>query len=509
MSIKLVKEKFKESAMSILPIVGIVIVVSLTPVFTLTAIELQIFIASAFALIVGMTLFNIGAELSMTQMGDYAGTGLMKTKRLLLILLVALFMGFLVTIAEPDLIVLSQQVKDVVNGSVFIMNVGIGVGVFLVIALLRAIFNKPLATLLLLFYMLMFAMVAIIEELDKWALVPLAFDSGGVTTGPITVPFIMAFGVGIAATLGGKNGNENSFGFVALCSVGPILVVLASLITSHGSIMYTLPDYSMSGVLSKGLFNVLLYESINVFRALGLIFAFFFLLNLLVIKLPIKKLLQIIIGLIITFVGLVLFLTTAAIGFLPIGFSLGTQIVKSDRITVICLCFVIGMTVVLAEPAIHVLTNQVDTVTSGTVSKKSMLIALSIGVGVAIVLAMLRVILRFSILFYLIPGYFISLALSLFVPPIYTSIAFDSGGVASGPLTSTFIVPFMIGACVEYAGVHYVLEFAFGVVALVAMIPLISIQVLGFKAIISKIVKDRISMTRILRADDNQIIYFE
>lgn len=509
MSVRLIKDKFKESAVSILPIVVIVFLVSLTPIVTISMVELKIFLICSIALIIGMTLFNIGAELSMTPMGDYAGTGLMKTKKLSLILLVALFMGILVTIAEPDLIVLSNQVKDVVNASTFVISVAVGVGVFLVIALLRAVFNKELATLLLLFYMLIFALTALIEEVDKWALIPLAFDSGGVTTGPITVPFIMAFGVGIAATLGGKKGNENSFGFVALCSAGPVLVVFISLIMSHGSVNYTLPDYSISGVLANGLWKVILGEAINVFRALGLIFAFFLLLNIAIIKLPIKKLLQIVIGLLITFAGLVIFLTTASIGFLPMGFSLGSQIIKSNKMIAVGLCFIIGMTVVLAEPAIHVLINQVESVTGGSVSKKSMLVALSIGVGTAIALAVVRIVLNFPLIFYLLPGYFISLALSLFVPPLYTAIAFDSGGVASGPLTSTFIVPFMIGACVECTGADAVLELAFGVVALVAMIPLISIQTLGFKAVMSKIVKDKISMTRILRADDNQIIYFE
>lgn len=509
MKVKLIVEKFKESAVSILPVVGIVFLVSLTPLFSMDNEESKIFLISALSLIIGMTLFNIGASLSMTLMGDYAGSSLIKTKKITLILLVALLMGILVTIAEPDLIVLSQQVKDVVDSSTFILNVAIGVGVFLVISLLKVIFNRQLATLLLLFYMLIFALSALLIEIDKWELLPLAFDSGGVTTGPITVPFIMAFGVGIATTLGGKNGNENSFGFVSLCSVGPILVVLMSLILSKGTISYTLPDYSMKAMLSEGLIHKILEELVNVLRALGLTFVFFLILDFLLIKLPIKKLLQIILGLLITFVGLVIFLTTASIGFLPIGYSLGSQIVKSDKNVIIGLCFIIGMTVVLAEPAIHVLTSQVENVTGGSVSRKSMLIALSIGVGFAIALSAVRIMYRFSIIFYLIPGYFISLALSLFVPPLYTSIAFDSGGVASGPLTSTFIVPLMIGICVEMAGEENVLELAFGVVALVAMIPLISIQFLGFRAVVSKIVRDRISMTRILRADDNQIIYFE
>lgn len=506
---KMFIEKLKESAVSVLPIVLIVFVISLTPLFDLPNNELIVFLVSAVLLVIGMALFNIGAQLSMTPMGDYTGTGLIKTKKLSLILIVSLFMGILVTIAEPDLIVLSGQVKDVINGPTFIANVGVGVGTFLVISLLKVIFNKKLSMLLLLFYMLLFALTALIYEMDKNSLVPLAYDSGGVTTGPITVPFVMAFGVGIAATIGGKNSSENSFGFVALCSIGPMLVVMMSFLFSKGEISYTLPDYTMKSVMANGVLNIIIHEAWNIIKALGLMFIFFIVLNYFITKLPLKKLLQIIIGIFITFIGLVTFLTTASIGFLPIGFSLGSQLVKAKEIVAVSICFIIGTAVVLAEPAIHVLTSQVEEVTGGNVSKKSMLIALSIGVGIAIALSILRIRNGFSILFYLIPGYFISLALTLFVPPLYTAIAFDSGGVASGPMTSTFILPFMIGACAEFAGENKVMHLAFGVVALVAMIPLISIQVLGFRSIMAKIVRDRISMKRILRADDNQIIYFD
>ena len=505
---KIVKEKFKESATSILPVVLIVCLVSLTPLFNINRNELFIFLISAIALIIGMTLFNIGAEFSMTPMGDYAGTGLIKTKSLTLIILVSLFMGFLVTIAEPDLLVLSELVKDAIDSSSFVTSVGIGVGVFLVLALLKVIFNRPLSNLLLLFYMLLFALAALLSELDKGILLPLAFDSGGVTTGPLTVPFIMAFGVGIALTIGGKNSGENSFGFIALCSIGPIFVVLLALISSDVTIEYTLPDYSMKAILEVGIVNIMITEASGVAKALTFIFVFFLILNFFIMKLPIKKICQIIIGLVITFVGLVMFLTTAQVGFLPIGYKLGTQIIQSKETYAMLFCFLLGMSVVVAEPAIHVLTNQVEEVTGGNISRRSMLIALSIGVGVAITLSIYRVIKGFSIIYYLIPGYFISLALSEFVPPIYTAIAFDSGGVASGPLTSTFILPLMIGACVEYAGVDEVMQLAFGVVTLVAMTPLISIQLLGFKAIMSKVVRDKISMGRILNADDDQIIYF-
>ena len=501
--------KLKESATSILPIVGIVLLLSFTPVFSIDTFEKIVFLISAVILILGMTLFSIGAELSMMPMGDYAGSGLVKTRKLSIILFVALLMGFLVTIAEPDLLVLSQQVEAMINPQSFVMSVGVGVGIFLLIALLKMVFNKQLSILLLLFYMLLFALTALICETGKSGLIPLAYDSGGVTTGPITVPFIMAFGVGIASTLGGKNANENSFGLVSLCSIGPMLVVIAFLLLAKGDMPYSLPDYSMQAVFAEGILHILIHEAVSVLKALSFVFLFFMALNILILKLPVKKLLQIVIGMLITLTGLALFLTAAQLGFLPVGFTLGKQIVNSSNLISMGLCLVIGMTVVLAEPAIHVLTNQVEDVTGGTVTRRSMLIALSIGVGIAITLSIVRILNGFSILYYLIPGYFLSLALSVFVPPLYTAIAFDSGGVASGPLTSTFILPFMIGACAEVAGADKVMSLAFGVVSLVAMTPLISIQLLGFRAVMAKIVRDRISMGRILRADDNQIIYFE
>lgn len=505
---KLVKEKFIESLTSILPIIVIVFLLSLTPIFDLSAEEQKVFTLSAMFLIVGMSFFNIGAELSMTPMGDFAGSGLIKTKKILLILIVAFIMGCLVTIAEPDLMVLADQVEDAINSTSFIISVGLGVGVFLLFAILRILFNRQLSNLLLLFYMLIFAYSALLIETGKSYLLPLAFDSGGVTTGPITVPFLMAFGAGIATTLGGKNSNENSFGFVALCSIGPILVVLLFLILAKNGIAYTLPDYSVKTVLEEGVLNITIEHFIGVFRALAFIFIFFLVLNIFIMKLPVKKIIQIVVGIIITLIGLVMFLTSATVGFLPVGYLMGSKIIQENIYIAVGICFVIGAAVVLAEPAIHVLTSQVEDITGGAVSRRAMLVALSAGVGVALALSAIRIILKFSILFYLIPGYFISLAFSLFVPRIYTAIAFDSGGVASGPLTSTFILPFMIGACASLNEVSDVMSLAFGVVALVAMIPLISIQILGFRAIFAKKLRDRISMNRILNADDNQIIYF-
>lgn len=193
---------------------------------------------------------------------------------------------------------------------------------------------------------------------------------------------------------------------------------------------------------------------------------------------------------------------------MPVGYAMGEQLATREPWLMVAFAFLLGFTVVMAEPAIHVLNRQVESVTGGAVKKRSMLIALSCGVGVSIALSVVRIIFNFSILYYLIPGYFLSLALSFFVPKIYTAIAFDSGGVASGPLTSTFILPFIVGVCFATSGETSILTNAFGLVAMVAMTPLISIQSLGFKAVVTKRVKEKIAMKRILDADDKQIISF-
>jgi hypothetical protein len=224
--------------------------------------------------------------------------------------------------------------------------------------------------------------------------------------------------------------------------------------------------------------------------------------------LPKTRLINMGIGVAFTFVGLIIFLMAVEIGFMPIGFKLGQELARLDDWVIIIAGVVLGAVVVLAEPAVHVLNKQVQDITEGTVTKRSMMIALSLGVGISIGLSMIRIIFKFSILYYLIPGYILSLALSFFVPKMYTAIAFDSGGVASGPLTSSFILPLAIGACSVLNGEESVLSLGFGIVAMVAMTPLITIQVLGFRAIMAKTVRAKLTMKRILEADDEQIIDF-
>ncbi len=505
--LKALLKKFNEATVSVLPVALIVLLLSFTPVLTLSVTETVVFACSAVVLILGMALFNLGADIAMTPMGEQIGSGLSKSGKFKTLLLICFIMGVFITIAEPDLSVLAGQVKEVVNSTALTVCIGVGVGLFLVLGLLKVVFRVSLSKMLTFFYMLLFALVCLgltVSPEGFTKFMPLAFDSGGVTTGPITVPFIMALGIGVSSTLGDKKDKESNFGFVALCSIGPILAVMLLGVFSKGALRYDVPSYGMDlGELPAAL----LHTMKNVLVAIGPIVAFFFILQAIFMRSTRRKVKQIIVGIVYTFFGLVFFLTAVEVGFMPIGFKMGVQLAAQSPFIMVAFAFLLGFTVVLAEPAIHVLNKQVEEVTGGAISKRSMLVALSAGVGISIALSVVRVVAGFSVLYYLIPGYFISLGLSFFVPKMYTAIAFDSGGVASGPLTSTFILPFIIGVCFTLRPTGILTE-AFGLVAMVAMTPLISIQSLGFKAIVTRRVKEKIAMKRILDADDEQIISF-
>jgi hypothetical protein len=506
-------KKLFESTVSVLPVTTIVLILNFTPLISFSLTETAVFICCALALIIGMALFNLGADIAMTPMGEQIGSGLSKSGKFKTLLLICLVMGVFITIAEPDLSVLASQVQDIINSTALKIAIGMGVGLFLVLAVLKVVFRVSLSNMLTFFYALLFAIVTLLIVQGKEGFLPLGFDSGGVTTGPITVPFIMALGLGVSTVLGDKRDRESSFGFIALCSIGPILAVMLLGLTATGN--PTLPKDGAEFAAQYALDlshapSVLMHTLKNVAIALAPIVIFFFVLQAIFMRSSKRKVKQIIIGIFYTYFGLVIFLTAVEIGFTCIGFKMGSQLAKADGWLVILLSFVLGLTVVLAEPAIHVLNKQVETVTGGAITKRSMLIALSVGVGTSIALSVVRVFFPFSILYYLVPGYLLSLGLSFFVPKIYTAIAFDSGGVASGPLTSTFILPFVIGLCFAANGNSSasVLTDAFGLVAMVAMTPLISIQSLGFKAVVSKRLKEKISMKRILDKDDEQIIKF-
>lgn len=468
-------EKIKESLSSVLPVTGIVILIHLL-LSPMPGGTFALFLIGAVLLVLGMGLFTLGADLSMMPMGERVGAHLTKSKKLSILIPVCFLIGALITIAEPDLTVLAGQVPTVPD-AVLILTVAVGVGLFLVLALLRIIFRKSLQLLLFVFYGLVFVLAAFTPE----EFLAAAFDSGGVTTGPITVPFIMALGIGVAAVRGGNSAQDDSFGLVSMCSIGPVLsMLLLGMFYNAGAGTHTaIEAHNPSGIGEiLALFGEAIPEYLaDVALALLPVVLFFLVFQILFLRLSRKRLLKMGVGLLYTFVGLVLFLTGVNVGFLPAGYTLGSRLGATAAGWIIPIGMVMGFFVVMAEPAVHVLNKQVEEITVGAISQRAMLLSLSVGVAVSIGIAMLRVVTGVSIWYFLLGGYAVALTLSFFVPKIFTAVAFDSGGVASGPMTAAFMLPFAMGACDALGG--NILTDAFGLVAMVAMTPLITIQLLG------------------------------
>ena len=469
-------EKVREALASVLPITAIVLVLCLT-VAPLPVDALLAFLAGAVLLILGMGFFTLGAEAAMTPIGEQAGAHMAASRKLWVIASVSFLIGVVVTMSEPDLQVLASQVPGI-PGAVLVGAVAAGVGVFLVVALLRILFQISLQWLLVGSYAVAFLLAAFFVPGDSLAV---GFDSGGVTTGPMTVPFIMALGLGVSSIRSDENAAQDSFGLVALCSVGPILAVLILAMIYPASGAYVpspMPQAADSRELGALFLTALPEYAVEVFKSLFPIAAFFGVFQVLALRLKQKKVLKIVIGLLYTYIGLALFLTGVNVGFLPAGTYLGRQIAAlSFNWLLIPTGMLMGWFIVQAEPAVHVLNKQVEEITSGAIPGGAMSASLSIGVAASIGLAMVRVLTGVSIFAFLVPGYLLAVVLSFFVPKMFTSIAFDSGGVASGPMTATFLLPFAMGACEALGG--SIVTDAFGVVAMVAMTPLLTIQLLG------------------------------
>lgn len=474
---KRLKEKINEALRSALPITCIVLLLSMTispmPIGTL-----MLFLFGALLLICGIGLFSLGVDLTMLPMGESMGVQLSKAKKASIAAALCFLIGVILTVAEPDLQVLARQVPAIAD-MVLILTVAAGVGLFLTVALLRIYFHVQLRYMLIGFYVLAFGL-ALLAPRDFLAV---AFDSGGVTTGPVTVPFIMSLGIGMAALRSDKASREDSFGLVALCSIGPILAVLLLGILYRPSTadfsFAVIPDVLTTADVARqfaaGIPAYLKEVSIAMLPIILLFGAF----QLLTRRFHKKSLFKLGIGLLYTYAGLVLFLTGVNVGFMPVGHFIGSLLAGGGfRWLLIPIGMVMGYFIVEAEPAVHVLKKQVEEFSNGAISQRALQKSLSIGICISVGLSMLRVLTGISIFWFLVPGYAIALVLSFFVPHVFTAIAFDSGGVASGPMTATFLLPFAMGATQAVGG--NILTDTFGIVAMVAMTPLITIQILGF-----------------------------
>lgn len=470
------KSKIQESLSSVLPITAIVLALSvfLVPMDVGTFL---LFLCGAVMLIVGMGMFQLGADISMTPIGEGIGVSLSHSKKIVYMALISLVMGVLITIAEPDLQVLSNQVPAIPN-MVLILTVAVGVGIFLALAVLRIVLKINLSNLLSILYIGLLTLSFFIPK-DFLAV---AFDSGGVTTGPITVPFIMALGVGLSSVRTDKDASSDSFGLVALSSIGPILAVmiLGCFYPTNGSAFSS--DELLGVETVQDVARAFVVELPKYIKEVAIslvpIFAMYLLFQLRSHRFQHRQRRRIFIGFVYTYLGLVLFLCGVNVGFAPVGTALGSELAGTpQKWLLVPIGVLIGYFIVKAEPAIQILNKQVEEVTNGAVSAKAMNSCLSIGVAVSVGLAMLRILADIPLQWIILPGYVIALVLSRFVPKMFVGIAFDSGGVASGPMTSTFLLPLCIGAS-QMLG-RNVMTTAFGVVALVAMTPLIAIQIMG------------------------------
>lgn len=473
---KKLKEKIDESVQAVLPITVIVLLLSIFVVPMSTG-TISLFLVGAFLLIVGMAFFQLGAEIAMTPLGEGVGTQIMKTNNIVIMAVVCFVMGVIITIAEPDLQVLAGQVPSIPS-TTLIWTVALGVGIFLVVAVLRIMFQVSLSVLLIILYTALF-LLSFVAPAD---FIAVAFDSGGVTTGPMTVPFIMAIGVGLSSMRSDRDGASDSFGLVSLCSVGPIAMVLLLGITYHPTgAAYSITDVpqveTMQDVMRLFVHQFPTYAA-EVFRSMLPVLAVFVLFQIITRRYHKTRMIQMSLGFLYTIIGLILFLTGVNVGFAPVGSLLGSSLADRPwKWALIPIGALIGYYIVKAEPAVQVLNKQVEDITNGAISRHSMNLCLSIGVSASVALAMVRVLTGISIYYLLIPGYILALVLTKFVPKVFVGIAFDSGGVASGPMTSTFLLPLAIGACAAAGG--NVVTDAFGVVAMVAMAPLIAIQIMG------------------------------
>lgn len=478
----LFREKLQEVGMSMLPILVIVVILN----FTLVPLPRQVFFAfllGAVFVFVGLAIFLLGADLGIGLMGEHMGVTLARTNKFKLVLFVGAILGLLITIAEPDLHILGAQIQNATSGalssSTIVLVVSTGVSIMLAVALATSIRRWPLKFVFLLFY----GMILILSFFVPSALFAMSFDASGATTGALTVPFLLTFGMGIANTLHSRASLDHSdvFGFVGICSIGPIIAVMLMSIIS-GQEELTASDVATT--LPNNLFAELLQELTHMigeaFIAVVPLVIAYLLYQWIIAKAPRRKNRRIIIGLFYTYLGLLLFLTGVNIGFMNVGLYIGQGIANYHSFPLfIGVSFVLGLVVILAEPAVHVLADQVQDVTAGAIRKTYILLSLSIGVGTAVALSALRIWFPGLQLWHiLLPGFGLALLMSFKSKQSIVGMAFDSGGVASGPMAATFILAYAQGAAAAIPTAD-VLADGFGIIALIAMTPIIALQVMG------------------------------
>lgn len=475
----LMVEKVKEVTRTLVPVIVLVLLLCLTIVDVEADIMVR-FIIGSILLLMGLSIFLWGVDLSMNSIGEHMSREIATSKSIVKIGLLSFLLGFLISVAEPDLLVLGSQIQKASDSSVsstlVVYVVSFGVGAMVLLGVFRLLKDKSYSMFMVATYVIISILAIFVSE----EFLAISFDASGATTGALTTPFILAISLGLSKVKGGKHAEENSFGLVGIMSAGPILaIMLMSIITGQKNIQGTAEIFTpTNGVLSPILRSLpaTFLESI---RALLPIATLFFIFNFKKFKLAKDEILLIIKGLLFTLLGLTLFLTAVNTGFMDMGRIIGMSLAQMSPWVLIGIGLVLGLIVVLVEPAVHVLGEQIEEVTAGHIPIKLIRTTLSLGVGIAIALSMVRIIVPgVKLWYFIIPGFFLAMILSFFADPFFIGIAYDAGGVASGPMTATFVLAFAQGAA-DMTPTANVLIDGFGVIAMVAMAPVLSIMIVG------------------------------
>lgn len=509
------------SSISITPIIILCLVMALTKLISFNATD-YIFLGIGWvALILGLALFSVGCTSGLTKIGEYMGSSLSKQRNILIVILFAFLLGTLITLAEPSILIIAGGVSESFKWTLLI-GIAVGVGVFVVLGVIRIIVHGSLKVWYLFLYLIVFMLICLIKN-GKY--LPFIFDAGGITTGSATVPFILSLGLGIATVRSGKDAHKDSFGLVGMASIGPILTMTIVILVNELTGQVGLGDYDTSlyqGVATETTWNsvlvsvkntILPYGSgmgtlIEVLIAMLPIISIFLIYELIFIKLPLSKILSMIIGFGISYVGLVIFLTSVGSCLSPLGRKIGLALGEQSNNLIILFAFALGMVTILCEPAVHVLTKQIEDVSSGTIKRSTILIALALGVGLAVGLSMTRALYNFSVMYYIVPGYILSIGLMFSSKDLFVAIAFDSGGTASGPVAVSFVLPLTIGVFITKFPDGNVYEFAFGLVGLIALTPILAIQLVGVIQKIKEYMAIRRMRLQSFDENDAQIIHF-
>ena len=484
---------FYETFLTSLPLLAIFIIVCVFVAPLQSAFDYVRLAVGYIGVIIGQSLFLVGLEASVLPIGKEIGASLVKLKKLIFIIFFGVMFGFFATVAEPAMWVLARQtnlIVEAIHVTVFVLVMGAGIGIFVGLALYRLVRNISIKAMLFVLYAAIFAMVIFVPP----EFIALAFDGSGVTTGDISVPFVLALGLGVSAALRkgaaqlGENAYDDSFGIIGIASAGPIITVFLYGIVLrllHGGMppegVYNHAELTVnvSDILSRSLLDTVI--------ALVPLIVAFLPLQFFLIKMSRTRFVRVMLGAVPVFAGLLIFLFAIDFGFAFAGGYIGEVFMDPIRAgwfrwLLPPIGFVLGVAITLTEPAVTVLADQLQEMIG--LRQMTTRLFLAVSIGVSATLAIVKIMLEINILWFLVPLYIIAIVMMKFSSKMFVGLAFDSGGVVGGALSSAVLTPLTLGVAQAVATAAgdkalSILMNGFGILAFISVTPLIAVQVMG------------------------------